>query len=330
MRNHPWFSSFSGALLALLVAGCNGTSPDEGSNGNGGNPGSGNNQGGDGDQDADSDSDSDSDSDGDSDSDSDTDSPVIPKPTGPCPEFAEGEVTFSPSALSIDRSVYMWISDQAQSKDGPLIFYWYATGSAPSEALWGLGTQVINDVKSRGGIVVAPNADPAAGQYNWYLVSTTREDDLILMDEVVACAVEKVGIDTRHIHTMGMSAGGLNTAQASFRRSNYLASVVTYSGGISYVTPPIQDPDNKFAAMIFHGGTNDVYVIDFKATSEAYHTLLEDNGHFSFICDHGRGHTIPNDATASVWQFFQDHPFGTDPSPYASGLPSGFPSYCAL
>jgi hypothetical protein len=31
-----------------------------------------------------------------------------------------------------------------------------------------------------------------------------------------------------------------------------------------------------------------------------------------------------------VWKFFYDHPFGTRPSPYAGGLPGGFPGYCAL
>jgi hypothetical protein len=31
----------------------------------------------------------------------------------------------------------------------------------------------------------------------------------------------------------------------------------------------------------------------------------------------------------AIWQFFQDHPFGTKTS-YGSQLPSVFPSYCQL
>ena len=42
------------------------------------------------------------------------------------------------------------------------------------------------------------------------------------------------------------------------------------------------------------------------------------------------GHTIPTDARDSIGQFFDDHPFGTTPSPYAGGLPGGFPGYCSL
>jgi predicted esterase len=148
---------------------------------------------------------------------------------------------------------------------------------------------------------------------------------------VLACAIEKVGVDTRRIHTLGMSAGGLHTAQMSLRRSNYIASAVPYSGGIIYGNPPNADPSNKFAAMIFHGGETDVVAgADFEQASNNYKDILTQNGNFAFICNHGEGHTIPQDALPSVWQFLQDHPYGTDPSPYAGGLPQGFPAYCAL
>jgi hypothetical protein len=53
-------------------------------------------------------------------------------------------------------------------------------------------------------------------------------------------------------------------------------------------------------------------------------------GRFSFICDHGQGHTVPADGPKAAWQFLQDHPFGVAPEPYAGGLPDGFPKYCAL
>jgi hypothetical protein len=40
------------------------------------------------------------------------------------------------------------------------------------------------------------------------------------------------------------------------------------------------------------------------------------------------GHAIPVAAAPSVWQFFQANGFGIFPSPYVTGLPAGFPSYC--
>jgi hypothetical protein len=94
---------------------------------------------------------------------------------------------------------------------------------------------------------------------------------------------------------------------------------------------PYEDKSNKLAAMIFWGGVNDVVGISFQDASLAYSKIIRDNGGFTILCDHGGGHTIPAGAGTSVWRFFQDHPFGMSPSPYAAaGLPAGFPTYCTL
>ncbi len=261
--------------------------------------------------------------------------PNLPQPTGICPDFTEGVITVSPAGNSEPRNVKIWISDAANTLDGPIVFYWHGTGGSPDEALTGLGSDTIDAIKAAGGIVAAPYHDPGAGTYPWFLTTyplQVREDDLRVADEILACALEKIGIDTGRIHSIGTSAGGLQTSQFSFRRSNYIASVVTYSGGIwaCNFPPPNQDPSNKFAAMIFHGGVNDIVIISFKAASECYKNLLTTNGNFAFICDHGKGHTIPSGVQNDVWQFFQDNRYGFDPSIYESGLPADFPSYCGL
>jgi predicted esterase len=183
----------------------------------------------------------------------------LPQPTGTCPDFVEGVISVSPAGNSQPRNVKVWVSDAADRLDGPLVFYWHGTGGSPDEALTGLGPDTIEAIKAEGGIVAAPYHDPEAGIYPWFLTTyplgTGREDDLLVADEILACAIQKIGIDTGRIHSIGMSAGGLQTAQLSMRRSSYIASVVTYSGGIwdCDSPPPNQDPANKFAAMIFHG-----------------------------------------------------------------------------
>ncbi|MET0404998.1 MAG: hypothetical protein ABW123_21460 [Cystobacter sp.] len=252
---------------------------------------------------------------------------ALPKPTGPCPEFQEGTLTFQPAGLPA-RKVRIWVSDAAKTLDGPLVFYWHGTNSQPTEASTGIGATQINAIKALGGIVAAPEHDPAAGTFPWFYVSSTsRDDDFRVADEVLGCALQKVGVDTSRIHSMGMSAGGLNTTQMSYRRSGYIASVVTYSGG-RMSTIPTQDASNKFAAMIFHGGSSDQVVINFQTASQNYANDLKAKSQFAMLCNHGRGHTIPTDARAAVWQFLQAHPYGTVPSPYAGGLPSTMPSYC--
>jgi len=254
----------------------------------------------------------------------------LPAANGPCPDFAAGDATFSPAGIA-PRSVRLYIDEAAaQNSDGPLVFYWHGTGSNPIfEPPYGLG-QALNDVTAAGGVVAAPHHDPAAGTYPWFLTSGAgAEDDLFVADEVLACAIQKVGVDLRRIHSIGMSAGGLQTTQMSYRRSGYLASVVTYSGGL-LGAPPLQEQQNKFAAMILHGGPSDVVGIGFQPISEAYRDDLQGKGHFAFICNHGAGHSIPQDIQPSVSLFFADHPFGTSPSPYAGALPASFPIYCGL
>jgi len=249
----------------------------------------------------------------------------LPRPTGPCPDFAEGMITVHPHGVA--RDVQLWMSSSAHK--GPLVFYWHGTNGQPAQAVQGLGQRTIDAIRQQGGIVAAPAHDPAAGTWPWYLVAGTQELDLDVADEVLACAIDKVGVDLRRIHSVGFSAGAIQTVQMSYRRAGYLASVVTYSGG-QLADIPDQDPANRFAAMLFHGGPSDQVVVGFAMVTEQYRAALAAAGRFAFVCNHGMGHRIPVEAVDSVWRFLQDHPFGTTPSPYAAALPAGFPSYCTL
>ena len=252
----------------------------------------------------------------------------MPKASGSCPTLEDGYVTFAPEGVA-PRRVRLWLDPQVTTP-GPLVFYWHGMGSEPEEAPYGLGKDGLDALLAKGGILAAPEHDPAAGQFPWFLtLGAGRDDDLRVADEVLACIDAVRGVDKRRIHSLGFSAGALQTTQLSYRRSGYIASVVTYSGGkIGY--PDDQDPSNPFAAMIFHGGPKDVVITKFAQISEAYHEDLKSTGRFSFVCDHGLGHKVPMDARPAVARFFEDHPFGTAPSPYAKGLPEGTPAYCSL
>ena len=97
--------------------------------------------------------------------------------------------------------------------------------------------------------------------------------------------------------------------------------------------PPDQDPNNKLAAMILYGGPTDISPVDginYTDASNRYRDLLRSKGRLAFLCNHGGGHSVPQDSQASAWRFMQDHPYGVSPDPYAQALPSGFPRYCSL
>lgn len=251
----------------------------------------------------------------------------VPTPTGTCPNIVAGDVMFAPAGVA-PRMVNLAFTG---SGPGPLIIYWHATGSSPSESSFALGA-TRGALLDSGAVIASPSSDPTAGMFEWFIVNmSSRQDDFFLADEIVGCLARAGRIDTDHVHSMGMSAGALQTTAMSYLRSSYIASVATYSGGVpSIFSPPPLDPGNLFAAMIFHGGaTDNVFNVDFQDASIRYRDMLQTAGHFTAMCNHGNGHSIPQDAAPSVAMFFRDNGFGDWPSPYAAGLPAGFPSYCA-
>lgn len=247
--------------------------------------------------------------------------PTLPRATGACPTFKSGTLAFSPGGDA--RTARIWMDEQAaKDHDGPVVFYWHGTFSSPDEAEMGLGQAGISAITALGGIVVGANTTNP-GVFPWL---TETDKTFALVDEIVACAEDRIGIDERRIHSVGMSAGGLFTSALSLARSSLLASVAVYSGGSDET---FAGPDaNKFAAMVFFGGPSDnVFGKDFKASSEAYAQTLRAAGHFVMLCDHDEGHKLPPGREGAVVPFFLDHPYGT-PSPYRISVPAGVPSYC--
>jgi dienelactone hydrolase len=245
--------------------------------------------------------------------------PTLPTKGGTCPTFASGDANFAPAGIAI-RKVRLWVGANG---GGPLVIYWHSTGAQPSEAQTTGLKDVLDQITAAGGVIAAPYTGANDGTFPW--LNTTSES-LKVADEVVACAIEKKNIDPRRIHVLGFSAGGLMTSTMSFQRSAYVASVAPYSGG-QQGSASFQDASNKFAALVFHGGSSDSFVINFQTTSTSYSNTLRANGNYALLCNHGGGHAIPSTGPAAAWRFFQDHPYRTSPSPYvASGLPASMSS----
>jgi predicted esterase len=252
----------------------------------------------------------------------------LPTATGACPDFTSGKNTFSPAGIPA-RDVLLWLG-AAGAQPGPLVFFWHGAGGDPSEAPAALGTKAMSGIQAAGGIVAAPYHDPTSTTLPWFLsLGGAQDDDLKVADEILACAIARKSVDLRRIHSVGFSAGAMNTEQFMARRSGWLASEVVYSGA-QIGMPPVQDDTNKYPGMLFFGGPSDVVIISFATETQNYHDWMTMNGHFSFMCNHNMGHTVPSSGVNSAYQFLQDHPFGVSPEPYAKALPAGFPSYCSL
>jgi hypothetical protein len=247
----------------------------------------------------------------------------LPAVSGACPTFRNGAME-----MVAGLQVKFWAGAGGGQK-GALVFYFHGTGGSAdeAEALFGVGTGglsgVIGDITGSGGIVASLDTTTGGGNPLEYGVWAT--DDFKAVDQIVACAIQANRIDPGRIHALGFSAGGLATGGLYYLRSNYLASVVTYSGGTSPWpgNDVRQDPNNKLPAMLFHGGPSDWVILSFQDQSTQMATEMKGKGATAYLCDHGGGHSIPSDGPAAAWAFFKAHPYNTTPASF-----SGMPRYC--
>ncbi|MBV1858292.1 MAG: hypothetical protein KUG77_07760 [Nannocystaceae bacterium] len=252
--------------------------------------------------------------------------PSLPTADGPCPEFVAGDLDFAPGETGPRRARVFF--DPSAGGGGPLVFWFHGTGGSASDSDDALPEDDIAEIMAMGGMLVIPYADPAAGQFPWFLVLGDRQDDLDLMDEIVGCAAAGPGIDPRRIHAAGFSAGGLHTSQAALRRASYVASTVPISGGVYSTGTPSDAPDQVISAMIFHGGASDVAGgLGFQMSSELFQQAVDARGGYTLMCNHGQGHFYLSEREFA-WDFMLAHPFGTEPSPFESERPRWVPSFC--
>ncbi len=254
----------------------------------------------------------------------------LPTATGTCPAMSKLAGT---SVAFGGQQATVWSGDPA-SGAGPLLLYYFATGSNSLEPVVTMGQAQIDKITSLGGAVVAQVATTAMG-------ATTGNDvwytgDATVADEIVACAVENQKIDPRRIHVAGYSAGALQTTYMWFARSGYVASVLTYSGGDDTLDQTaMQDPAHPPAALVTHGAQGkDTYggVIDFAMASAAWEGEIKTAHGFAIDCNDGGAHTdvaLRTKVAPQALQFFLDHPYGVTPEPYTA-LPAGWPTYCAI
>ncbi|MDG2307046.1 MAG: hypothetical protein P8R42_20840 [Candidatus Binatia bacterium] len=241
------------------------------------------------------------------------DGPALPTSTEPCPTITDGTINFLGNAVRIR------VSPDAALRNGPLVFAWHSLGSNPNGAISHLlgPDNMLQQILDMGGMVAAPFGHGGLTEFG--------HADFPVTDEIVACAMQQVGIDPFQIHSIGFSAGGLQTTLMGFERSGYIASIVGWSGGFPGND---QDPTNLVPSLLSHGGPGDFVFIPFDELMEDYYDLIVSEGHFAIMCRHGNGHSVPTAIRQRTLPFLLDHPFGTVPSPYEGGLPASFPGYC--
>ncbi|MDH5676373.1 MAG: hypothetical protein OEZ06_29915 [Myxococcales bacterium] len=209
--------------------------------------------------------------------------PRIPAAPASCPNLATGNVTIR------GQQVQLWVGNRREDVKGSVFFYWHGTGSTSSEASSGLGS-AIQEITGNGGMVASFTTSTTNGQSTannvWYT------GDFEMADDLLACAVQQLNIDTRRVYTGGCSAGGLQAGAMVYGRSSYLAAAMPNSGGvISFFAPSIEDPSHVPSVITTHGAAGvDVVGVDFADTSADLTSGIANLGGFVTNCDHGGGH----------------------------------------
>jgi hypothetical protein len=211
------------------------------------------------------------------------------------------------------------------------MIYWHGTGGTPITATAELDPTLVSEIMSSGGLIASIAGGLKGDTLDWGVFTT---GDYQSVDQIVACAVQQLNIDTHRIYTSGASAGGLAAGEIAYGRSSSIAAALPNSGGQGGypMNMILQDPTHVPAVMTMHGARGvDVVVIDFGDSSLREDIDIAKKGGFAVDCDHGGPHVgAPAPLKAAGWDFLKKHPFGFGTSPYAGGLPSTYPSYCKI
>jgi hypothetical protein len=251
--------------------------------------------------------------------------PVIPKVNGECPKIVSGGVNI------LGGAILLTVGAKSTTQKGPIVIFWHGTGGSAATAGLELGANVVSEVTASGGVIASMESGGKGNPIDWGVFTT---GDFEIVDQIVACSVAQLNIDTRRIYTSGASAGGLAAGTLAIMRSSYMAGTYPNSGGIAPWPglAVLQDPAHVPVAFTMHGAMGvDMVVIDFGTSSMDEDKFLVSKGGFAVDCNHGGGHVgAPADLKAAGWEFMKAHPFGTKPSPYAGGLPASYPKYCMI
>jgi len=273
----------------------------------------------------------------DRDEDAGTAPPEPPKPAklptieGSCPDMSKPGTYMFSSASGRSLMVDIMIAQDAKSRPapgGPLIMYFHSLGGVSGEVTRAFGQAAIDQVIAQGGVVASFTASTClrcglADDVVWY-----EEDDEV-GDQVVACSMQHARIDPRRIHAIGFSSGALHSMHLALARSSYIASVVSFSGGRPAGSLVPEDPTNKVPALLAYGreGLDNAFV-DFNITSRDWYNMFAPQGYYALLCDHQRGHAIPEELVPHALRFFMDHPYQVSPEPYLRTVPTTYPSFC--
>ncbi|MBX7082658.1 MAG: hypothetical protein K1X88_25860 [Nannocystaceae bacterium] len=267
--------------------------------------------------------------------------PPPPYTGGTCPQLVPG-VNALPST-GHDREFIVVVPQDLQPGESlPLVFLWHWLGGDANAFLEKADVQNAANQLRFAAAIPSERGDLL---FRWPFTTIDSDgrmqEEFAFFDDMLACMTESFAINTSCVSSVGVSAGALFTDQLGSARGEYLASIVSLSGGVGGFVRPWSGSPHIMPAMVLWGGPSDFCVaIDFEAGSHNLESALVDAGHPVLECIHNCGHSEPPFEPPSpeltkyigMWRFWLDHPYwlADGETPWSEGLPEGTPQWCSL
>ncbi len=262
--------------------------------------------------------------------------PAALKPyAGTCPTFVAGANAFDTGGFTRNLRVSL----PPDPKNAAVLFIWHGLGDTAANMGNFFGADAL--AAKYNAIVIVPDGccnstgtQGCCSQITGWGFAAKPEPDVAIFDDALSCLDQQFGIDRTRVYTTGFSAGSLWSTWLLMNRSDYLAAVAIFSGGVNsfleYVTPTYKMP-----VLAVSGKEDDVFgggLVDFYTSMNDLTTALRKDGHFVIRCIHDAGgHTVPFGGPAWAAKFLFQHTWKDGASPYATdGLGSDFPAYCTI
>jgi poly(3-hydroxybutyrate) depolymerase len=212
-----------------------------------------------------------------------------------------------------------------------VVFAWHHSNGSSE-----LFPRILADHLETGGYVLVAPDGQRRYPLEWDMDAAGADDDLRFFDDVLACLDAQIPIDRRRVHAVGLSAGAVFSAYLMGRRSNVLASFVSFSGGGEGPGGErfVPNPPHPIPGLLYHGGETDVPDWAGRVGTLALARRMAANTQLAIVCDHGSGHVIPGPAKTldDMWAFMLAHPFspGNTAAWRTTGITGLLPDYCRI
>jgi hypothetical protein len=269
----------------------------------------------------------------------------LPSYAGKCPQLVAGPSLSTITSSGASRSFMLVLPKNLQQTEKlPVLFMWYWLGGSADGMYSKAEVQSAADQQRFLAVIPVAKGDlPFKWPFNIADSDARLGEEFQFFDDMLACVAQQFPTVNRNcVASMGVSAGALFTDQLGSGRANRLSSILSFSGGVGGVIRPWSTPTHQLPAIVLWGGPSDnCFGLPFAGESQSLQTALAQEGSFLIECVHNCGHAEPPvDAPApgvsryaAFWNFVFDHPFwlARGDSPYKrTGLPSTFPSWCAI